>query len=207
MDANAWGDNRNDDPSDRKFQYKANSATAILDEMDFIDRQSKKLRLFDPQNVYCFKNAKPSLFQSFVHFVTMLVSFTCLVYLWRHFHLAKAIEVVGAGTVSSSTVMNDLFKFAFILVIFYAIVVLSKLVEHMATDRYRLAMLANSFNRTALDLFTLLILLWICKKLFGGVPAVFANGVYADIGDLFIYAVEIVIIYRGFRFCHKEVAQ
>ena len=123
--------------------------------------------------------------------------------------------MVGAGTVSNSTVMNDLFKLAFILVIFYAIVVLSKLVEYMATDRYRLAMLANSFNRTALDLVKLSLVLWLCeslyfaifKKLFGSEPVVFYNGVLADIGGLFVYVVEIVIIYRGFQFCHKEVAQ
>lgn len=222
MDATTWSDDPIDQPLQHETDAVNDTTTAENEtpvgalnarELGFMERERNKLRLFDPQNVYFFRHVKPSFFQSCLHFLSLVVSFVCLFCAW-YFSRPDEVNIPGVGLVSDTTLMDDLYKYAFLLIVVSGVVALNKRLKQTPLRLYLLAMLANSFNRAVLNLFKLLVLSLAGFSIFVLASAMSLeqsiafvdNGVSADVLLAVSYFFDLLIVGFAFRFCHKELA-
>lgn len=224
MDVTTWSEN-NDDPNDQPLQHETdnvnNSGSTINEtlvsalnvrELDFLERERNKLRLFDPQSVYRFRHIKLGILQSCVHFLSLVVSIICLICVW-YYSQSDEVNIPGVGLVSNTTLMDDLYKYSLLLIVVSGIVALNKQLKQTPLRLYLLAMLANSINRAVLNLFKLLVLSLAGFSIFvlaseislSEAIAFLDNGVSADVLLAVSYFLDLLIVGFAFRFCHKEL--
>jgi hypothetical protein len=184
-------------------------------EVDFVHKQRKKLRLFDPKGVYFYRHIPISYLHSFFHLVSLGVSCLIIYLLWQESINVNEEVVKGIGEVSNTTVLEWLFFIMSLIVIIRQLTVLYQLKGADINKRYKLSMLSNAVNRVVLNHTNIFIFL----LLFIGVFSLtndsfielefmyekFKNGVFADIFDAAISLLSLIILIRAFRFCGKEV--
>lgn len=201
-----------EEPSSTLSDLKA----ALLHEREqiFVEKHRSKIRICDPKSVYLFRHITPSWFATFVHFVTMLCSSSLLVLLfWAGINVEVTAEVEGVGHVSELTFISMLELGFIFIIISTALYSLSKNLKLTPIKRYWLAMYSNAINRTFFKYFKLSILLLAlitaCSVLFNiDINEVFekiSNGLLADILQIILAFISVVIFYRAFSFCHKEL--
>ena len=186
-------------------------------EVEFIERQRKKLRLFDPKSVYFYRHITISYFQSAFHIVSLLIS--C--YLIYEFMLLGDLEsrefVKGIGWVSNTTLLETIMDIFVLIVLFIQLRGLFKVHGIVGLKRYKLAMLANSINSVVIIhlkviVFFMIIIMAYAYSLESLVQAdavwkTLENGVVADVLDALFLIISAVIILRSFRFCKRGLAE
>ncbi|WP_293136315.1 hypothetical protein, partial [Moritella sp.] len=187
-------------------------------EIEFLNRHRGKLRLCDPKGVYEFRHIKPTLFQSFLQLITMLISSASLFYYYYLIYTTPKILISGVGEVSSLTWVDALAFTAIAVIIISALRNLGIQFKQRKLQLYRLAMFSNSLNRMILNNVRIIIfiLILIGMAMFVGIQdptyetidLEFLNeGVIADIFAALYSLLTVIITFRAFRFCRKELAE
>ncbi len=184
-------------------------------EVDFIHKQRKKLRLFDPKGVYFYRHMPISYLHSFFHLVSLGVSCLIIHLLWQWSLNVDEEVVKGIGEVSNTTMLDWLFFIMSLIVIIRQLTVLYQLKGADINKRYKLSMLSNAVGRVVLNhtkIFIIFFMFFGALLLFDFSLAelevfseMFVNGVFADIFDAAISLLSLIILIRAFRFCGKEV--
>ena len=121
-------------------------------ESQFILRAREKLRLFDPEGVYQFRETKIRTYQFFFHVVSLLLS---VMFIGFYFLLVLATSIEkldSVGSIMDVTPIDNIFILSLVALLY---VKLKKLVSVKVTNydvRYKLALAANAFNRITLNL-------------------------------------------------------
>jgi len=212
----------NDPALDNKLDVNESAAAAPVEgklevtllecELQSLIEQRHQIRLFDPQGVYFYRHIQCGWFASFLHFSTLLFSIALLFFLFVLWYGARTqIEVSGVGFVTNIMIV-DVFELFFVgLIISTALYSLKGELRYSSIKRYRLAMLANAFNRVLYNYckftvyFAALILLIIIVNKGDGLFVFNAlkDGVSSDFRSAVVSVFNIVIFYRSFSFCHK----
>jgi hypothetical protein len=189
----------------------------IKREVQFVENQRKKLRLFDPKGVYFYRHINISYYQSAFHIMSLLIS--C--YLIYEFMLLGLSEgrgfVKGIGWVSNTTLLETMVDIFVLIVLFIQLRGLFKVHGIVGLKRYKLAMLANSINSVVvihlkLIVFFMIIIMAYAYSLESLVQAdalwkTLENGVVADVFDALFLITSAVIILCSFRFCKRGLAE
>lgn len=194
-------------------RYRHVTVNIAESELAYLHRQSKKLRLASPQDVYEFRHVEHHWGKRIVHFITLLCSFSMFLYCFLVSYLPEKVDIPGLGSVTNATPIDKLSVIAIMLIVFFAC-------RHLFSRRciapsktYRLAMLANSFNRAILNIVYLQILYYalIGILFFGALVGetdlakqVRAKADYTDTLEAIGILILMFVIYRAFRFCFKE---
>lgn len=183
-------------------------------EIDFVHKQRKKLRLFDPKGVYFYRHMPISYLHSFFHLVSLVVSCLIIHLLWQESINVNEEVIKGIGEVSNITVLDWVFYILSLIVIIRQLNVLYQLKGNNINKRYKLSMLSNAVGRVVLDHTKIFIisLTFIGVLLLFNEPFIepevfsemFSNGVFADIFYVAISLLSLIILIRAFRFCGKE---
>jgi hypothetical protein len=183
-------------------------------EIEFLNRHRNKTRLCDPKGVYEFRHIQQSWFQSFMHVITMVVSLTCIIGKYYYTFQNSNEILVGIGEVSSLTWIDALEVIIIVGIIFMAIKNIRKQAQQHPQKRYRLAMFANAFNRMLLNnlrMFLVVCLLFLAINVLQDSTLSSINfemskeGATADLARAICSLVFIIICFRAFRFCGKEL--
>jgi hypothetical protein len=197
---------------------KDEASFKIIDrEVEFIEGQRNKLRLFDPKGVYFYRHITISYLQSFFHIISLLVS-CYLIYLVYLEGSALSREFVkGIGWVSNVTLMATMADIVILVVLFIQLRGLFKHQGLAAVRRYKLAMLSNSINSVVINHLKLLVLFLILIMLYffslGSLVQAdsalekLSNGVISDVLEILLLIISIFIIVRAFRFCNRGLAE
>lgn len=197
---------------------KGEASNKLIDrEVEFIEAQRRKLRLFDPKGVYFYRHNTVSYFQSAFHLISLLVSCYLIYLLLVETSSLNKEFVEGIGWVSNTTLIGNFADFVVLVVLFIQLRSLYKHQGLIALKRYKLAMLANSINSVVINhlkLITLLLILMMLYFLSLGslvqADAAFeklSNGVIADVLEILLLIISIFIIVRAFRFCNRGLAE
>jgi hypothetical protein len=186
-------------------------------EVEFIEGQRRKLRLFDPKGVYFYRHVTISYFQSVSHFITLLIS-CCVIFLLLELGYSESQTLVkGIGWVSNITLIEQM---TYYFIVFFIVYQMRKLFKLQGVNRlksYKLAMLANSLNLTMINFLKVIFIL--CTLLIFTLMVVtpnenidvlllkLSNGVIGDVMNISISFIGIVTIVRGFRFCNKGLTE
>lgn len=184
-------------------------------EVEFIEAQRNKLRLFDPKGVYFYRHIAISYFQSGLHAISLLVS-CYLIYLFMlEIGAANKAFVDGIGWVSDKTLLEKLANVICIGLFFTQLRGLFKLKKSDGGNRYKLAMLANAINLIVINHLKVLILLVVTVMLYAFslsdvlspnmILETLSNGVLSDVSDALLSLITIIIFVRALRFCKKEL--
>ncbi|MFT4927660.1 MAG: hypothetical protein ACI8WB_003773 [Phenylobacterium sp.] len=186
-------------------------------ELDLIEIQRDKTRLFDPAGVYQFRHIALGLSQLFLHLVSLIISSVCIVAIFfiAPFSSLNEVEVIGVGMVPDISLIDYLSMLLVTIIAIRGCLALFKQTGGTGIKRYRLSMLANSMNFAVSGLIKLLVYLLVALCLFlisfGGDVEVsllkFSNGVNSDVAYAIISLIEVFIVYHAFRFCRKEFSQ
>jgi len=186
-------------------------------EVEFIEGQRSKLRLFDPKGIYFYRHITISYFQSAFHIFSLLVSCYLILHLILFGYSENQTLVKGIGWVSNITTIEKAINFFILILFLYQLRGLFKLKGLNGLKRYKLAMLANSINVTVINLFKVSLLLFALlmvilitldpNEKINIILSKLSNGVNADVMDAFLSLVGVVIIVRAFRFCSKGVEE
>lgn len=183
-------------------------------EIDFLNRHRRKIRLCDPKGVYEFRHIQQTWFQSLLQVVTMLISLACMVGIYYWGYQESKEMMVGVGEVSNLTWINVIEVVMTVGIIFIAIRKLGKQAKQHPQKRYRIAMIANAFNRMLFNNLRLMLIVFVPLIIVVMTvdPALqsinferFEEGVAADLIDAMYSLVSIFICFRSFRFCGKEL--
>jgi len=186
----------------------------IPSEIEFLNRHRGKLRLCDPKGVYEFRHIQQTWLQSSLQLVTMLVSIACMVSLYYLYYQGSKEIMAGIGEVSNLIWVDAFEMFMIVGIIVMTIKRLGKQAKQHPQKRYRLAMLANSFNRMWFNYFRLLLVVLILLIAANIIkyPEValinfdyFEEGAVADLANAIFTLIVIFICFRAFRFCGKEL--
>jgi hypothetical protein len=197
---------------------KDEASIKLIDrEVEFIEGQRSKLRLFDPKGVYFYRHNTISYFQSAFHIISLLVSCYLIYLLLLETSSLSKEFVQGIGWVSNITLIERMADITILVVLFVQFRGLFKHQGLSALRRYKLAMLANAINNVVINHLKLIVLFLILMMLYffsiGSLveaDAVFeklSNGVIADVYEALLIIISIAIIVRAFRFCNKELAE
>jgi hypothetical protein len=131
-------------------------------EIELIEKQRHKLRLFDPQGIYNFRHIEISYGQSFVQICSLFVSLLCIAFCTYTVLMMTFPDqiVLGLGHVND---LNVLDKLCLYFLLIFTLLKVKKLIETKAgkySIRYKIALCANSFNRVLLDTLKLTILIY-----------------------------------------------
>ncbi|CED59511.1 membrane protein [Moritella viscosa] len=183
-------------------------------EIEFLNWHRGKLRLCDPKGVYKFRHIKPTLFQSFLQLITMLISSASLFYCYYLTYTEPKFLIAGVGEVSSLTWVDVLAFIAIAVIIVTALKNLGIQLKQHYLKSYLLAMFSNSLNRVILNnvrIFILIgvgIVVGIQDPTYETIDLEFLNeGVIADIFSALYSLLTVIITFRAFRFCRKELAE
>lgn len=183
-------------------------------EIEFLNRHRNKTRLCDPKGVYEFRHIQQTWAQSLLQLITMLISLVCMLGLSYWAYQESKEVIVGVGEVSSLTWINVFEVVMTVGIIFIAIKKLGKQAKQHPQNRYRLAMMANAFNRMLFNNLRLMLIVFIPLIIITMIvdPTLqsidlerFEEGAAADLIDAMYSLVSIVICFRAFRFCGKEL--
>ena len=201
---------------------KDEASIKLIDrEVEFIEGQRSKLRLFDPKGVYFYRHNTISYFQSAFHIISLLVSCYLIYLLLLETSSLSKEFVQGIGWVSNITLIERMADITILVVLFVQLRGLFKHQGLSALRQYKLAMLANAINNVVINhlklivLFLFLFLILMMLYFFSidslvEADAVFeklSNGVIADVYEALLIVISIAIIARAFRFCNKELAE
>ena len=183
-------------------------------EIEFLNRHRRKIRLYDPKGVYEFRHIQQTWFQSLLQVVTMLISLACIFGLYYWGYQSSKEIIVGVGEVSNLTWVNVFEVVMTVGIIFIAIKKLGKQAKQHPQKRYRVAMIANAFNRMLFNNLRLMLIVFIPLTIVAMIadPTLesinferFEEGATADLLGA-VYTLFIVFIcFRAFRFCGKEL--
>tara|TARA_R110000772_G_scaffold31158_3_gene77018 strand:+ start:740 stop:1450 length:711 start_codon:yes stop_codon:yes gene_type:complete len=197
---------------------KGDAQTELIKrEVQFIEGQRKKLRLFDPQGVYFYRHITISYFQSAFHIISLLIS-CYLIYECMLLGLPEGRGFVkGIGWVSNTTLLETIIDIFVLIVLFIQLRGLFKVHGIVGLKRYKLAMLANSINSVVIIHLKLIILFMIIIMAYAysleslvqadALWKTLENGVVADVFDALFLIILAVIILRSFRFCKRGLAE
>ncbi|WP_017221306.1 hypothetical protein [Moritella dasanensis] len=184
-------------------------------EIDFLNRHRQKIRLFDPKGVYEFRHIQQTWLHSLLQVVTMLISLACMVGIYYWGYQSSKEIIVGVGEVSDLTWVNVFEVVMSVGIIFVAIRKLGKQAKQHPQKRYRIAMIANAFNRMLFNNLRLMLIVFVPLIIVAMIvdPTLqsinferFEEGATADLLGA-VYTLFIVFIcFRAFRFCGKELA-
>lgn len=197
---------------------KDEASFKIIDrEVEFIEGQRKKLRLFDPKGVYFYRHVTISYFQSVIHIISLLVSCFLIYLLLLEDSSASKEFVKGIGWVSNVTLIEKMRDITILVMLFIQLRGLYKLKGSTGLKRYKLSMLSNAVNSIVFNLLKLIILFLILMAIYVSslgslvqADAIFqqlSNSVAADVFSASFYIITIVIVGRAFRFCKRGLAE
>lgn len=183
-------------------------------ESEFILRAREKLRLFDPEGVYQFRETKIHTYHFFFHVISILLS-VMLIGFYFLLMLATSIEKLdGVGSIMDITPIDNIFILSLVTLLY---VKLKKLASVKVTNydvRYKLALAANAFNRITLNLFKFTIYFFALAIFIisidhptESINAAFKrleNGVTADSLTFFSWIVTLLIFIKAFKRFGKE---
>lgn len=188
----------------------------ITREVTYIQKQRKKIRLFDPKGVLFYRHVTIGYFQSTLHLLSLLLS-CYLISSMLNFSAKEGKEFIdGIGWVSNTTAIDTVTNFVLIMIVSIQLIRLFKKQGIVAIKRYRLAMLSNAVNRVVLNYCKLILLMMsliMVLVMFNDVnnaPLILdslENGVPADILNVISCVCSILIVLFAFRFCGKELAE
>ena len=186
-------------------------------ELQFMDKQRNKIRLCDPRGVYFYRHVPCGWFASLLNILTLLISSTLIfLLLVAVFFIpgALVVDVNGVGSVNDATIINVLELFFIVLIVATAFYSLRRQTRDFSVKRYGLAMLANAFNRVLFSYLkvtiyfgALLMAIIIMKD--NDTTLVLdnlSNGIIGDIFEAVASVVSVIIFYRAFSSCHKELS-
>ena len=126
-------------------------------ELEYIKKKRKQLRLFDPAGVYDFRHVEIGYMHSLWH----VLSLCCSLFIFYGMYLLNVavakVAIAGLGEVSDLSVL-DMLGLTFVII--YPLIKIRKILTSKVSDynkRYQLSMLANAFNYIALNYFRLLL--------------------------------------------------
>jgi hypothetical protein len=213
LDTNVVDKDQNEATTNDNIKTEKTSVqTKFFDhEADFIIKQRTKLRLSDPKGLYFNRHVEISYYQSLWHFITLLIS--CSAICWFSWIIVSENKesIIGVGEIANLTLIDRVSIFVIGLIFFNAVRNLFKIESRSGIIRYRLAMLANAINYTAIAYIKLLILFLavVALSFFSSdesntdVLNKFNNGVFADIFDAIFSFINIIIVTQAFRYCKK----
>jgi hypothetical protein len=186
-------------------------------EVEFIEGQRSKLRLFDPKGVYFYRHVTISYFQSAFHIISLLVSCYLIYLLFAEGSALSREFVKGIGWVSNVTLMATMADIVVLVVLFIQLRGLFKHQGLAAVRRYKLAMLSNSINSVVINHLKLIVLFLILMMLYSfslgslvQADSAFeklSNGVISDVFEVLLLIISIFIIVRAFRFCNRRLSE
>lgn len=182
-------------------------------ELEYIKKKRKKLRLFDPAGVYDFRHVEIGYMHSLWHVLTLCCSLVLFYGLYLLNITEAKVVITGLGEVSDLSVL-DMIGLTFITI--YPLIKIRQILTTKASDynkRYQLSMSANAFNFIALNIIKLLIFLSaldlaIITVTYGELPVSVAleklsNGVVFDSFSIVLWVISMIIIVKAFKYCGK----
>lgn len=186
-------------------------------EVELIDGQRSKFRLFDPKGVYFYRHSAISYFQSIFHFISLLLSCSVIFLLIGFGYSESQTLVKGIGWVSNITTIEKMINIFTVIFLIYQLRKLFNLQGLNGLKRYKLAMVANSINLTVINFIKVIILLSALlmftliisdpNENINVILSRLSNGVFFDVIHAFFSLVGVVIFILAFRFCSKGVEE
>ncbi|NRA59809.1 MAG: hypothetical protein HRU25_02650 [Psychrobium sp.] len=223
---NASLDNKPEDsaiPQDTSSSPPLNDKSensALAREWQLMEKQRHKIRLCDPRGVYFYRHIPCGWFASLLHFVTLLISSLLIAaafLFWLFLPKVVEVDVIGVGSVANVTIIDALELFFTALIVTIGIHRLVRQTRKFSVKRYGMAMLANACNRVIVSYLKLTI--YVSALLMVGVFSVLeneqdasflferlSNGVVGDVVSVMGSVASIIIFYRAFSSCHKELS-
>ncbi|WMN60904.1 hypothetical protein NI389_05710 [Pseudoalteromonas xiamenensis] len=178
-------------------------------ELDLIQKSRKRFFIANPKQLYIFRHTPISVLSTFIYFCILICSVATLLYL----EIAFDTELVeGVGEVSTTTPFYHLYLFALAGLLFYKIKPLLSEVKKYDVMRYGLAMLANSFVLTLINMIKLSLFILACillgsllfEKSFDDVFFQVLDGSNSDEILALFNIVELLVYGYSLRFCSKS---
>ncbi len=216
-------EDKSENASKHEELQKEQKANSVPDVEKFHPREllklhklRKKIRIIDPASVYEYRHIKISIWSSIAQLLTLLVSVSILISfcVMNEFFAYSMVE--GVGQVSNLTILDKLYNYLPLFLIFISCLSLRKKLKNADLPRYWLAMIANSFNRAVFNnikliCFPLLVIFGSVITLshynldFYSATVSLFNGVAYDIVVVILAVTSIIIYYRAFRFCFRRL--
>ncbi|GHB59012.1 hypothetical protein GCM10008107_05170 [Psychrosphaera saromensis] len=178
-------------------------------EIELIEKLRHKLRLFDPQGIYTFRDIEIGYGQSIIHLCSLLLSLSYITfYLYGLIVMTNPDEMVpGLGYVSDINVLDKLCFYFILIFTFSKIKKLTKVKVGKYSIRYKIALCANSLNRVLLDIFKLMILMFFITFTYTYTPditpsiliKIYLNGVVGDTISFIEWLIIIIIVVRTLK--------
>lgn len=202
-----------DENTDASSTSREQISPITSSELEYLKRKAKKLKLFEPAEVYEFKHIEINYLHSFWHALTFICSILLFYGLAILMVLDTKVTISGVGEVSDLTVL-DILGLA-ITTIYPLIKIKQTLTAHVTkfNKRYQLALCANAFNRVNLNYLKLLIFISALNlhilftqdesmELGIAIEQLF-NGVLYDTLSVLWWLLSIIIVVKAFKYNGK----
>ncbi|ATC99575.1 hypothetical protein [Pseudoalteromonas spongiae] len=209
------------DPSESDVCEQANTLSVdsenglpiTSNELEYIKKKRKQLRLFDPAGVYDFRHVEISYLHSFWH----VLSICCSLIIFYGLSILNISEtkvvITGLGEVSDLSVL-DIIGLTFVTV--YPLIKLKQVLSSKVSEfnkRYQLALFANAFNLINLNYLKLLILFFAIDlavliidyseiRVDSAIEKLY-DGVLYDTFLIIHWFILSIVFIRAFKYCGK----
>jgi hypothetical protein len=168
----------------------------------------------NPQMLYIFSATPKSNFYLFGQTLLLLISISAFFFTNFYSLFTYTETVVGLGDISGQTWVDRFTAFITFFIIFRANKHLKNNLKQKPIKGYQLTMLSNSMMRALVNQLKLLVLISIISAAYGllkyqETSQIFSeilDGSFADNLRALYYLIGLIITYRAFRFCKKELA-
>jgi len=182
-------------------------------ENSYLLKQRNTFWFANPQMLYIFGTTPKSNFYLLGQTLLLLIAISAFFFTNFYAVFTYTETVVGLGDISGQTWLDRFTAFITIFIIFRANKHLKTNLKLKPIKGYQLTMLSNSMMRALINQLKLLLLIFIISAAYGlleyqEISQVFSeilDGSFADNLGASCYLIGLIITYRAFRFCKKEL--
>ena len=206
---------------EKSFAHEAKSAeqeitpklTPNVHENSYLIKQRNSFWVANPQMLYIFGVTPKSNFYLLGQAILLLISISAFFFINLYAAFTYTEAVNGLGDNSGQTWIDRITVFITVFIIFRANKHLKNNLKQKPIKGYHLTMLSNSMMRALLNQLKLILLILMLSAVYGllkyqNTTQVFSeilDGSFADKLGALSYFMGLIITYRAFRFCKKEL--
>jgi len=182
-------------------------------ENSYLIKQRNSFWVANPQMLYIFGATPKNNFYILGQAILLLISISAFFFINFYAVFTYTETIIGLGDISGQTWIERIAIFITIFIIFRANKHLKNNLKQKPIKGYHLTMLSNSMMRAFVNQLKLLLLILILSTIYGLLKYQETTQIFSEIRDgsfadnlvALSYLMGLIITYRAFRFCKKEL--
>ncbi|MFT6901931.1 MAG: hypothetical protein ACJAXS_002138 [Colwellia sp.] len=182
-------------------------------ENSYVFAKRNAFWIANPQMLYIFGALPKSNFYLLGQTLLLLISISALFFTNFYAVFTYTETVVGLGDISGQTWVDRFSALITVFIIFRANKHLKNNLKQKPIKGYQLTMLSNSMMKALVNQLKLLLLIFIISAAYGLLKYQETSQIFSEIRDgsfadnlgALCYLIGLIITYRAFRFCKKEL--